>query len=434
MKTLSPSRLLALLFILPITVLSATPKVHVITVDATINPATADFIHESIQRAEGDGAECLIIRLNTPGGLLKSTRVIVSDLLSSPVPVIVYVAPSGSQSASAGTFITLAAHLAAMAPGTNIGAAHPVGMQGAEKDSIMNEKATNDAAAFIRTISEKRQRNVRWAEDAVRKSISITETEALKESVIDVVAATTQALLDSVDGRSVDLNGTKRILHTKGAEITTFDMDWKHKILDLLSDPNIAYIFFLLGIYGLMFELYNPGSILPGVVGVIAMIIALYSLHTMPINYAGLALIVFGIILFIIEIKVTSYGLLTVGGIISLALGSIMLINSESSLEFIRISWSVIVPAVLLTAAFFAFAVGMGIRAQRRKPTTGIEGLVGEVGEAITTLNPNGRVRVHGEIWNATSDEGKIAAGTPIIVLSIQNLQLRVKKHIPTNF
>jgi membrane-bound serine protease (ClpP class) len=424
-------RLLSLLFILPITVLSATPKVHVISVDATINPATADFIHESIQRAQNDGAECLVIRLNTPGGLLKSTRVIVSDLLSSPLPVIVYVAPSGSQSASAGTFITLAAHIAAMAPGTNIGAAHPVGMQGAEKDSIMNEKATNDAAAFIRTISEKRQRNVRWAEDAVRKSISITETEALKDSVIDVVAATTQALLDSVDGKTVDVNGTKRILHTRGAEITQFDMDWKHKILDLLSDPNIAYIFFLLGIYGLMFELYNPGSILPGVVGVIAMIIALYSLHTMPINYAGLALIVFGIILFIIEIKVTSYGLLTVGGIISLALGSIMLINSESSLEFIRISWSVIVPAVLLTAAFFAFAVGMGIRAQRRKPTTGIEGLVGEVGEAITTLNPNGRVRVHGEIWNATSDEGKIAAGTSIIVLSIQNLQLRVKKHIP---
>jgi len=424
-------RLLSLLFILPITVLSATSKVHVISVDATINPATADFIHESIQRAQNDGAECLVIRLNTPGGLLKSTRVIVSDLLSSPLPVIVYVAPSGSQSASAGTFITLAAHIAAMAPGTNIGAAHPVGMQGAEKDSIMNEKATNDAAAFIRTISEKRQRNVRWAEDAVRKSISITETEALKDSVIDVVAATTQALLDSVDGKTVDVNGTKRILHTRGAEITQFDMDWKHKILDLLSDPNIAYIFFLLGIYGLMFELYNPGSILPGVVGVIAMIIALYSLHTMPINYAGLALIVFGIILFIIEIKVTSYGLLTVGGIISLALGSIMLINSESSLEFIRISWSVIVPAVLLTAAFFAFAVGMGIRAQRRKPTTGIEGLVGEVGEAITTLNPNGRVRVHGEIWNATSDEGKIAAGTSIIVLSIQNLQLRVKKHIP---
>lgn len=431
MHTRSIMRLLSLLFILPITVLSATPKVHVISVDATINPATADFIHESIQRAQNDGAECLVIRLNTPGGLLKSTRVIVSDLLSSPLPVIVYVAPSGSQSASAGTFITLAAHIAAMAPGTNIGAAHPVGMQGAEKDSIMNEKATNDAAAFIRTISEKRQRNVRWAEDAVRKSISITETEALKDSVIDVVAATTQALLDSVDGKTVDVNGTKRILHTRGAEITQFDMDWKHKILDLLSDPNIAYIFFLLGIYGLMFELYNPGSILPGVVGVIAMIIALYSLHTMPINYAGLALIVFGIILFIIEIKVTSYGLLTVGGIISLALGSIMLINSESSLEFIRISWSVIVPAVLLTAAFFAFAVGMGIRAQRRKPTTGIEGLVGEVGEAITTLNPNGRVRVHGEIWNATSDEGKIAAGTSIIVLSIQNLQLRVKKHIP---
>jgi membrane-bound serine protease (ClpP class) len=306
-------------------------------------------------------------------------------------------------------------------------------MQGAEKDSIMNEKATNDAAAFIRTISEKRKRNIAWAEDAVRKSISITESEALQKNVIDVVAATVTALLDSIDGRTVDINGRQTTLSTKNAEVKEFQMDWKHELLDLLSDPNIAYIFFLLGIYGLMFELYNPGSILPGVVGVIAIIIALYSLHTMPINYAGLALILFGIILFIAEIKITSYGLLTVGGVISLALGSIMLIDSDSSLEFIRISWSVVIPAVAVTAAFFIFAIGMGIRAQRLKPTTGVEGIVGEVGEAVSVLNPNGHVRVHGEIWNATSEEGRITSGTPVKVVAVENLKLRVTKTSPTN-
>lgn len=408
--------------------LFASPTVHVITLDATINPATADYIHTSIERAAEDRAECLIIKLNTPGGLLKSTRVIVTELLSSPIPVIVYVAPGGSQAASAGTFITLAAHIAAMAPGTNIGAAHPVGIQGGEKDSIMNEKATNDAAAFIRTISEKRKRNVKWAEEAVRKSLSITESEALKEGVIDIVAPSVAALLDSIDGHQVGLDGRTHTFTTRNAEVKEFEMGWKHRLLDLLSDPNIAYIFFLLGIYGLMFELYNPGSILPGVVGVIALIIALYSLHTMPINYAGLALILFAIILFIAEIKVTSYGLLTVGGIISLALGSIMLIDSDSPLEFVRISWSVIIPAALVTAGFFAFAVGMGIRAQRRKPTTGIEGIIGATGEALSVLNPEGQVRVHGEIWRATSEEGTISAGTHIVVTGVENLTLRVRK------
>lgn len=256
---------------------AAGQTVHVITLDATINPATAEFIHQSIQTAANEQAACLVIRLNTPGGLLKSTRVIVSDILTAPLPIVVYVAPSGSQSASAGTFITLAAHVAAMAPGTNIGAAHPVGLQGGEKDSIMNEKATNDAAAFIRSISERRHRNVQWAEEAVRKSISITETEALRDSVIDLIAPTVSALLDSIDGTTVEVGDTPTTLHTRGANIVEKEMGWKFKILDMLSDPNIAYIFFMLGIYGLLFELYNPGSIFPGVVGVIALILAFSS-------------------------------------------------------------------------------------------------------------------------------------------------------------
>lgn len=418
-------------FLIVVGLSPAQPKVHVISLDASINPATADYIHEGIQRATTAGATCLVLRLNTPGGLLKSTRVIVSDILTSPVPVVVYVSPSGAQAASAGTFITLAGHIAAMAPGTNIGAAHPVGLQGGEKDSIANEKATNDAAAFIRTISEKRQRNLKWAEDAVRKSISITESEALTENVVDVVAPSVAALLDSVHGRTVEVNDREVILDTKGATVEEYPMNWKHKLLDLLSDPNVAYIFFLIGIYGLMFELYNPGTILPGVVGVISIIIALYSLHTMPINYAGLALILFAIILFIAEIKVTSYGLLSVAGILSLTLGSIMLIDSDSPLEIIRVSWGVIIPAVLATALFFLIIIGAGLQAQRRKPTTGSEGIVGEKGKTITALNPTGQVRIHGEIWNATSEEGRIPAGTPIIVTGVTNLTITVRKANP---
>ncbi len=425
------TRRFVLALLIPAGLLTAQPKAHVITLEASINPATADYIHEGIQRAAKAGATCLVLRLNTPGGLLKSTRVIVSDILTSPVPVIVYVSPSGAQAASAGTFITLAGHVAAMAPGTNIGAAHPVGIQGGEKDSIANEKATNDAAAFIRAISEKRQRNVQWAEDAVRRSISITESEALAEQVVDIVAPSVAALLDSIDGREIEVNERKVILATKGASVEEYPMNWKHRLLDLLSDPNIAYIFFLVGIYGLMFELYNPGTILPGVVGVISIIIALYSLHTMPINYAGLALIIFAIILFIAEIKVTSYGLLSVAGVLSLTLGSIMLIDSDSPLEIVRISWGVIVPAVVATTLFFLIIIGLGLKAQRRKPTTGSEGILGETGKAITMLNPAGRVRIHGEIWNATSEEGKIPSGSLIVVTGVTNLTIRVRKANP---
>jgi membrane-bound serine protease (ClpP class) len=367
-----------------------------------------------------------VIRLNTPGGLLKSTRIIVTDLLTAPIPVIVYVAPAGAQSASAGAFITLAAHIAAMAPGTNIGAAHPVGMQGGEKDSIMNEKATNDAAAFIRTISEKRHRNVAWAEDAVRRSISITETEALRDSVIDIIAPNIRELLQRIDGKEIALDQGKKILHTKDASIVEVEMGWKFEILEILSDPNIAYIFFLLGLYGLLFELYNPGAILPGVVGFISLVIAFYSLHTLPVNYAGLALILFGIVLFILELKIVSHGILAVGGVISLLIGSIMLINTESSLEFVAISWSVIIPAVLFTALFFLFAIGMGVKAQRRKPVTGTEGITGETGVAMTDLAPEGQVRVHGEIWKAMSKGTPIKAGTPVVVVRVENLRLVV--------
>lgn len=402
-------------------------RVFVINVDGSINPSSAEYISSGIKKAKEKNAECLIIKLNTPGGLLKSTRIIVTDLLNSPIPVIVYVSPSGSQAASAGVFVTLAAHIAVMAPGTNIGAAHPVALQG-QQDSIMNEKATNDAAAFIKTISEKRARNVKWAEDAVRKSFSITETEALNLKVIDTIATTINELLEQVNGKEVDVQGGKKILNTKNAEIVTVEMNFQQEFLNLLSDPNIAYILLMIGMYGIMFELYNPGSIFPGVVGVICLVLAFYSLHTLPINYAGLALIIFAIILFILEIKIVSHGLLTIGGVISLVLGSIMLIDTESTLEVIEISWQVILVAVVLTTAFFVFAISLGIKAQMRKPTTGVEGLVGEMGEALTDLNPEGQVLVHGEYWNAESLDGLITKGTKVKVIEIKYLTIKVRK------
>jgi len=402
-------------------------EVVVISVDGSINPSSAEYINSGIKRARERNAECLIIKLNTPGGLLKSTRIIVTDILDSEIPVVVFVYPGGSQAASAGVFITLAGHIAAMAPGTNIGAAHPVSLQG-EQDSIMNEKATNDAAAFIRTISEKRARNIRWAEDAVRKSLSITETEALKERVIDIIAISVQDLLEKIHGKEISLFSGNKVLDTKNAGVINIEMNFKQKILDLLSDPNIAYILLMIGIYGIMFELYNPGAVFPGVIGGISLIVAFYSLHTLPVNYAGLALIIFAVILFILEIKVVSHGLLTIGGIISLILGSIMLINTETTLEVFKISWQVILVIVILTAAFFIFAISFGIKAQSRKPTTGTEGIIGEIGETISDLVPEGQVRIHGELWNAESIDGPVSKGTKVEVTQISNLKLIVRK------
>lgn len=400
----------------------------VVTIDGAINPASADYIHDEIERTTRAHAECLIVQLNTPGGLLVSTRAIVSDFLTSPTPVIVFVSPQGSQAASAGVFVTLAAHIAVMAPGTNIGAAHPVSI-GEQMDSIMATKVTNDAAAFIRTISEKRNRNVRWAEDAVRRSLSITETEALRLHVIDTIASSIRDLLEKIDGRKVQAGGATHVLRTRDASVIFAGKSFQQKLLDILSDPNIAYLFMMLGFYGLLFELYNPGAILPGIVGFICLVLAFYSLHTLPVNYAGLALILFAIVLFVLELKVASHGLLTVGAIVSLLLGSIMLFRSDSTLDFVSISWQVIVLVVAITAAFFVFAIGMGIRAQRRKPVTGTEGIIGESGEAMTDLKPDGQIRVHGEIWNATSLDGTLKKGTPVRVEQVENLHLKIRKH-----
>jgi membrane-bound serine protease (ClpP class) len=401
-------------------------KVISITIDGPINPVTADHIRDGIQKTEEMRAECLIIHLNTPGGLLKSTRKIVTELLESSVPVVVFVSPEGAHAGSAGVFITMAAHFAAMAPATNIGAAHPVSFR--QMDSVMNEKATNDAAAFIRSIATKRNRNLKWAEQAVRSSTSITATEALVNKVIDYIAVSDKDLLEELDGKKVQLNKGVVVLRTKGASVEKLEMSAIEKFLDLLSDPNIAYILMMLGIYGLMFELYSPGTILPGVVGVIALVLAFYSMHTLPINYAGLALIIFGIILFILEVKIISHGLLAIGGAASLLLGSMMLIRAGSSLEFVRISRAVILSVTAVTAAFFLFVVGAGIRAQRRSVVSGKEGLVGAIATARSELAPNGMVWVNGELWKAVSTSGNIEKGEKLSVTGMKNLTLYVER------
>lgn len=402
-------------------------NVTLITYDGAITPACSDFIKLGIESAIKNKSECLIIKLNTPGGLLKSTRVIVSDILESKVPVVVYVSPGGAQAASAGVFITMAAHIAAMSSGTNIGAAHPVSLQG-EQDSIMSEKATNDAAAFIRSISEKRNRNMKWAEDAVRKSLSLSETEALKQNVIDLISPNIEDLIQKINGKKIETVIGEKILNTGNAAVNEVEMTLSLKLLTILSDPNIAYILFMIGLYGLLFEIFNPGVIFPGVIGGICIILAFYSMHTLPINYAGLALIVFAIILFVLEIKVISHGILSIGGVISLIIGSIMLVNVESGLEVVKISWEVIALFVVLTVLFFAFAITLGIKAQLRKPTTGVEGLIKEVGEAITDLNPEGEVRVHGEIWRAETIEGRIESKSIVEIVEVHNLKLKVRK------
>lgn len=395
-------------------------------IDGTINPVAADFIHDAIQKASRENAECVLIQLNTPGGLLKSTRVIVSDILESPVPVIVYVSPGGAQAGSAGVFITLAAHIAAMAPGTNIGASHPVTAQG-QMDSIMSEKVTNDAAAFIRSIAEKRHRNIEWAENAVRRSFAYSETEALEDSAIDLVAANLRELLSVIDGRSLPVVEGDKTLNTKNAKIETVEMNFVQRFLNVISDPSIAYLLMMLGFFGILFEFFSPGAIFPGIIGVISLILAYYAMHTLPINLAGLALVIFAIILFVLEIKIVSHGMLAIGGAISLLLGSLMLIKPGSALELASISRSVIIATTIVATLFFVFIVGVGLKAQRRKAVTGIAALVGDTALATSDLDPSGTVRVQGEIWSAVSLGGRISAGEKVRIKEIKDLKLYVE-------
>jgi membrane-bound serine protease (ClpP class) len=412
------------IFLLPPFVQTSSADIIAIKTEGVVNPVMAEYIVKNIDDAEKQKAEALVIELDTPGGLDTSMRTIVKRITASEVPVIVYVSPSGARAASAGVFITMSAHIAAMAPGTNMGAAHPVGV-GDKMDKTMSEKATNDAAAYIRSIAKKRGRNPEWAEKAVRESVSITETEALKLKVIDIVSPDLKTLLESINNRVVETSSGKHILKTKDVKVVYREMGFRHKILDFISDPNVSYLLMLLGFYGIFFEMTNPGAIFPGVFGAIALILAFYSFQTLPVNYAGLLLIILAIIMFILEIKITSYGVLTIGGIISMLIGSLMLFDSP--LPFFKLSLKVILPGVILTALFFFLTIRLAVKAFRRKPSTGAEGLIGLEGKAKTDIHKEGTVFVHGELWKAWSDE-PIKSGENVIIEKVDHLRLKVRR------
>ncbi|NIM19812.1 MAG: nodulation protein NfeD [Candidatus Latescibacteria bacterium] len=392
-----------------------------------IGPVSKDYVHRIVEEAGDLHAGCIVFLMDTPGGLDASMRSIIKDIFSSPVPIIIFVYPSGARAASAGAIISLAAHIVAMAPGTNMGAAHPVPLGQGKMDDEMTEKITNDSAAYARSIATKRGRDLEWAEKIVRESISSTAEEAHEVGVVDIVASDLDDLLEKLDGLEVDLDGRMVTLRTAGADIREIKPSLRERFLGRISDPNIAYLLMLLGFFGLIFELQNPGAIFPGVIGAISILLAFYALQLLPVNYAGVALIVLAIIMFLLEIKIPSGGLLTVGGVVAMVIGSIMFIDSP--LPFMRVSLSVIIPAVVFTVLFFVFAVGMGLRAQRKKVSTGTKGIIGEIGVAKTdVVEGEGSVFVHGEFWNAYSDE-KIPAGKKVEVVDVNGMMLKVKPH-----
>jgi membrane-bound serine protease (ClpP class) len=404
-----------------------TPPKHycIISIQDTINPATQDFLEHAIKSSKESGAEFLLILLDTPGGLVTSMRKMVQSIMTSPIPVVVFVYPSGAQAASAGVLITVAADIAAMAPGTNIGAAHPVTGSGEDVPKTMNEKVLNDMVAFAKSIAEERFRNAEWLEKAIRESASATATEAYKLNVIDLVAHDIPDLLQKIDGKEIERKNFKKVIHTSGLEARRIEPGVSHKILKTISNPTLAYILLMIGLAGLYFELSQPGAVLPGVIGGIALILAFYALQTLPVNYAGILLILLAIIFFILEIKVSSYGMLAIAGLISITLGSIMLFRSPSG--DLMLPYSVLIPSVIGVSLFFLVVAWLTYRAQRMKPKIGIEALVGAKGIVEEPLAPIGKVFVEGELWNAESDEF-LPKGTEVEIVEVRNLRLRVKK------
>ena len=409
--------------------LNATSGAHVnlIVINGGINPAVNDFIQESIDRAHEGKAKALIIQLDTPGGLLSSTRTIVKEILNAPLPIIVYVAPSGAGAGSAGVFITLAGNIAAMAPGTNIGAAHPVAGGGQEVKGVMGEKLENFTASFSETIARERGRDTEFAIQAVRRSISITDKEALKKGVIDIIANDVQDLLKQANGREVKIRGTQQKLMLDGVRVDRFEMGMKQKILNVLADPNIAYLLMMAGILGLYMEFSNPGAIFPGVAGGIALLLALTSFQVLPINYAGLLLIGLGMALLIAEAFVPSFGILGIGGVIALGLGSVLLFDVQGS--DLSIQPSIIIAVVGTFATFVLIVSYLVVKSQGAKATLGYAGLVGEVGEVRERLDLRGKVFVHGEHWAAEGDE-EIQAGEKVEVVKNEGMLLKVKRAI----
>jgi membrane-bound serine protease (ClpP class) len=404
------------------------PRVHLIAIDGGINPAVDDFIREAIARAQTAGASALVIQLDTPGGQLTSTQTIVKKIFGAPLPVIVYVAPSGAGAGSAGVFITLSAHIAAMAPGTNIGAAHPVGGSGEDVKGVMGEKVENFAASFIETIAQKRGRNAEWAIQAVRKSVSVTEKDALAKNVVDVVAKDLDDLLNQIDGRKVEVNDRQRVLSVKNAKIDRFEMSLKQKIINKLADPQIAVLLFMAGILGLYMEFSHPGVLFPGVAGAIALVLAFTSLQIIPFNYAGLVLMILGIALLIGEAFVPSFGVLGVGGAVALAFGALLLFDTDNS--DLTVNRSVVLAAVGTLSAYMLIVGYLVSRTQKKKATVGLEGLVGEIGEVRVALNPSGKIFVHGEYWSAEAAD-QVAVGEKVRVVGFDGMCLKVDRLSP---
>jgi membrane-bound serine protease (ClpP class) len=398
--------------------------VYVLPAVGSINPGLEEFIVEGIRNAEQEKASALIIQLDTPGGLGTSMRAINQAIINAKVPVIVYVSPKGARAASAGMFITMAAHIAAMAPGTNIGAAHPVAVGLGKMDKVMGEKVVNDMVAYARSLALERGRNANWAEKAVRKSVSIDAQKAQKLKVVDLVAEDLDELLQKVNGRTVKVDKEKVAVKTLGVPVKTVSESWRIRILKRIADPNIAFILMLIGLAGLYFELSNPGVVLPGVVGALSLLLALYAFQTLPVNFIGVLLIILAFILFILEIYVTSFGLLSVGGIGALVLGSLMLFKGEGM--GMAIAWSVLIPSVIIISLFFLTVAALVVRTHIRRSVSGSTGLMGERGVAYTDLKPEGQVFVHGEYWQAVSDE-PVAAGDAVEVVKVINLKLYVR-------
>jgi len=407
------------------TPVAAARRVYVLPAVGSINPGLAEFILDGIQTAEKEQAGALVIQLDTPGGLDSSMRQIAQGIINAKVPVIVYVSPRGARAASAGLLITMAAPVAAMAPGTNIGAAHPVSVGMGKMDKVMGEKVVNDMAAYGRALATDRGRNADWVEKGIRQSASIPAAEALRLKVIDVMADDLEGLLQKVDGRKVMVSGKPVILHTAGASVREIREGLRTRILKHIADPNIAFILMMVGLAGLYFELAHPGVVLPGAVGALCLLLAFFAFQTLPINFIGILLILLAFVLFILEFKIISYGLLSLGGVISLLLGSMMLFR-QGDLG-IGISWWVLIPTVLTVSLFFIVVAGIVFRMHFQRSMTGAQGMVGERGVAYTSLAPEGQVFVHGEYWHAVSEE-PIAAGEPIEVVQVANLKLLVRK------
>lgn len=402
-------------------------QVVMLVIDGGINPATADYIHEGIERGRAENAAAVLIQMDTPGGLLDSTKSIVKDILGAPVPVIVYIAPSGAGAISAGVFVTMAAHVAAMAPGTNIGAAHPVGGQGQDIGGDMRDKVENFAASLSRTIAQQRGRNVEWAEKAVRESVSITETEAVELNVVDLVARDVDELLRKVDGREVEIEGRPEVLATAGAAVERHQMRLRQKILNIIANPNLAYLLMMAGILGLYVEFTHPGVLFPGVAGAICLLLALSAMQVLSINYTGLALIGLGVLLLVAEVFLPSFGVLGIGGIISFVLGSVLLFDTPDST--IAVDPGIIAAAAISLGGFTLIVMFLVVRTQRQRSTVGKEGMVGRVGRVRRKLADRGRVKVfiHGEYWDAATDD-PVEVGDSVEVVSFDGSLMRVRR------